>query len=563
MHNRVDLIVINQCPQPINWPLGPIHYTSGDVKRIHDIVTRSDISPTAWLFWDGRIGEPDPMFILRLLSGQGDVWHAGLKLGTSGLPKLIDTVMPISLLNLDVDTDVNGVSWRISAQCCLVRADVLHHDPIPQGFSTLSAAMLSAGFRWIMSGVIIYFIPDLLPYLSEIVPLKLTSQDELLFIRTNFNRWQYYWAAIRAIASKRIRILDINNVIAIAQVTRNSPTPYLKNNRQISEIPPPLPISSVSVVIPTLGRYSYLRTLLIQLSRQTVLPHQVIIVDQTPQSERDTRISTDFADIPIQYLFIDSIGQCVARNAALLETRGEFVLFLDDDDEVHPTLIEDHLKTLQYFQSDSSSGSIVEPGGIPLTREYQVTRISDVFPTNNTMLRFEALRKSGLFDMAFNKRQSEDGDLGIRLYLAGATLLYNPQISVLHHRAPSGGLREHKARVITHSSSRQKLFHRRFPHISEVYLAKRYFTPGQVREALLLSIVGTFSVRGGIIRKLLKIFISTLLLPNSLYQIKKRLRGAEELLKLYPQIPSLLGQQTVRADSRIKTHSHTHDNASN
>ena len=76
---------------------------------------------------------------------------------------------------------------------------------------------------------------------------------------------------------------------------------------------------------------------------------------------------------------------------------------------------------------------------------FTLRRASDVFPTNNTMLRKSALRLSGLFDLAYEHGPRADGDLGMRLYLSGARMLLDPEIRVLHHHAPSGGLRTHKA----------------------------------------------------------------------------------------------------------------------
>lgn len=89
-----------------------------------------------------------------------------------------------------------------------------------------------------------------------------------------------------------------------------------------------------------------------------------------------------------------------------------------------------------------------------------------MFPTNNSLLRLESLRRSGLFDLAYEKGERANHDLGMRLYLSGAKLLLNPAAAVVHLRAPRGGLRQHKARVVTRSSSRSSVWQRQFlgPH---------------------------------------------------------------------------------------------------
>ncbi len=118
-------------------------------------------------------------------------------------------------------------------------------------------------------------------------------------------------------------------------------------------------------------------------------------------------------------------------------------------------------------------------------------------------------------------------------------MVLNPNISVLHHHAPRGGLRAHGARVITYASSRSRLLHRHLPSVSEIYLAKRYFTDRQVRESLWLRAFGTLSVRGSRWKKLAKGVLGLVLLPDTLRRIRSRYRQAEAMLGKYPQIPQL------------------------
>jgi hypothetical protein len=161
------------------------------------------------------------------------------------------------------------------------------------------------------------------------------------------------------------------------------------------------------------------------------------------------------------------------------------------------------------------------------------------------MIRLDVLNQSGLFDLAYDGGEHEDGDLGMRIYLSGALMVLNPSVSVLHHHAPSGGLRTHKARVVTYVSSRQSLTRRRLPSVSDLYLAGRYFSPRQVREMIWQSALGTFAVRGGPGRKALKLLIGLIYLPNTLWRIRKRSRQAENMRKVFPKIPSLASPRAV------------------
>lgn len=297
--------------------------------------------------------------------------------------------------------------------------------------------------------------------------------------------------------------------------------------------------AKVTVLIPTVDRYDYLRVVLDQLRRQTVLPAEVIVVDQTPAHRRDDTFSEAFADLPLRWLTQDEAGQCASRNAGLDAATGSHVLFIDDDDEIEPDLIERHLRHLAATGADVSCGVADEAGAGELPPDFHYGRVADVFPTNNAMIRGDALMHTGLFDLAYNNGPRADGDLGMRLYLAGFRLRLEPSIRVLHHHAPRGGLRTHKARKVTYATSRSRLFARHLPATTQLYLDMRYFSPLQIREASWIGVVGTLAGRGPRWRRLLKFAIGLACLPHTLWTVRRRTRHASRMLESYPRIPAL------------------------
>lgn len=70
-----------------------------------------------------------------------------------------------------------------------------------------------------------------------------------------------------------------------------------------------------------------------------------------------------------------------------------------------------------------------------------------------------------------------------------------------------------------------------------MYLAKRYFSARQVREALWHSALGTFSLRGSRLRRVAKAGLAMILLPHSVWAASRRGRAAEAMLRQFPQIP--------------------------
>jgi hypothetical protein len=155
------------------------------------------------------------------------------------------------------------------------------------------------------------------------------------------------------------------------------------------------------------------------------------------------------------------------------------------------------------------------------------------------MIKKNVLTVCGLFDLAYDNGQRADHDLGMRIYLAGQKMVIDPRISVFHHHAPQGGLREHKARVTTRTASRKSLIARVLPSPSDIYLSKRYFTRHQVREMLWISVFETFTYDGPAWRKIVKLVISLVALPGTLSHLKSNIKSADELLQRFPQIPRL------------------------
>ncbi len=544
---RVDLILIGDATGYGNWPLGEVRAVEPSPRAVQRCI-EAHLGRTRaahWLFWSAKLGMPTPETMTHAADRPGDVWHAGLRLGMAGLPRLIDFVSPVWMLNRDPDPTLETTSWRLSLAACLIRVDVLKQmGSIDPDFETLEGAGLELGHRLITRGALVRHVPWLVPGVGQQGACCLPLQDELRFMRRRFGRRWSGWAAARAILTGDASLWGVFRAWRkTAGVDPLNPEPYARRAETAQPAPGGM---RVSVIIPTLDRYPYLRTLLGQLRRQTVPPAEIIVIDQTAEDRRDARLAEEFADLPLRVIYQDTPGQCTARNAGLSLAGGDAILFVDDDDEVGSDLIEAHLRNLGRFGADVSSGAAHEVGAGPLPENFTYTRASDVFPTNNTLIRRAVLHRSGLFDLAYDRRKRADGDLGMRVYLSGAVMVHSPETAVLHHHAPQGGLRVHRARVVTYASSRKRVGQRHLPSASEVYLAMRYFTPRQVREMLWLRVLGTFSIRGGVGRKVCKAVAALALLPHTWWVIQKRRAEARDMLGVYPQIPTLSDPAALR-----------------
>lgn len=528
----IDLLWTGAGDPPV-WSAGAVvRFSDSTPSTLSAAVVRHAAATEAPALLHWGLSSPPPAVedLEALLSGFGDVWHAGLSLGMTGLPETLDYVAPTWMLNRDPDATIGASSWRLSLDSCLVRTGVVralgHADP---RFGSPEGAALELGHRWVMSGAVVRHEPALAAGAAR--PVRLSLEDELRFVHRRYGRKWLWYAAWRTATDSRSRVAVVR---AARRVHGETPAPVRRYEPARSgRRPAPM---AVTVLIPTLDRYPWLETVLRQIRDQTVVPRQVVVVDQTNPERRDEEVIARFADLPLTVLYLDAPGQSSARNAGLAVATGDAVLFIDDDDEIPADLVERHLATLT-SGADASCGVAYEPV-MPRNSAEGPLRVSDVFPTNNTLLRRDALAGSGGFDLAYDHGIRADHDLGMRLYLSGAGLLLDPRNEVLHHRAPSGGLREFGGRVTTHRGSRTTLLERHRLAPTEVYLARRYFNARQQREMLRLRQLSVLSHHGAPWQRAARFVIQLALMPQTRRQMRAACTAADALAQRYPQIPA-------------------------
>lgn len=534
----IDLILVGDGDVPA-WRLGGVERCAATPSELAAVLHRhaqASAPASAVLLWDPALGAPDASVVEHLAARVPEVFHAGLSLGQASRPRSLDFIEPMWMWNCNASPAIESTSWRMSFRACLIRTTVLQQmRGVYPRFHSLDAAALELGLHWIRRGVFMRHTPLLAPRASE-AGAPLDAHDELAIATRSYPRTWSTWSALRGALTRAWSPADAlrfaqaaEHVTDDAQTTfRRTPRPARRRGNE-----------RVTVLVPTIERYPYVETLLAQLRDQTVRPHEIIVIDQTPAADRDAQLATRFSDLPLRWLTLDRAGQCSSRNAGLLEATGDHILFIDDDDEVKPTLLQLHLEALARYDSDSSSG-IAHEDGIPrLPEHFLFTRASDVFPTNNTMVRTDVLRRSGLFDLAYDRQQRADADLGMRVYLAGAFMVLNPEIDVLHHHAPRGGLRKHGARVVTYASSRSRIWERHVPSPSEFYLCERYFGEERARESMWQRALGTLSGHGSRTQRLAKLSAGLLMMPDTIRKIMEVRESARIMLRERAEIPTL------------------------
>lgn len=270
---------------------------------------------------------------------------------------------------------------------------------------------------------------------------KVPLCDEYRFLRKYFHSvWVFYVLVLRLIWFKN----PFSEISAWRKSRDAKKSDYIKNpikypewenfrSSLITEKP------MVSVVIPTLNRYEYLKDVLEDLEKQDYKNFEVIIVDQsTPLQEA---FYQDY-DLNILLIYQEEKALWLARNEAIKKSKGEYILLFDDDSRVGPDWITNHLKCLDFFDADISSGVSLSVVGGNIPKNYAFFCYSSQLDTGNVLLKKDVFRDIGLFDRQFEKQRMGDGEFGLRAYLNGYKNISNPHASRVHLKVGSGGLRE-------------------------------------------------------------------------------------------------------------------------
>lgn len=111
----------------------------------------------------------------------------------------------------------------------------------------------------------------------------------------------------------------------------------------------------ISIIVPIYNAASFLPTCIESLIMQTVRDIEVLLVDDG-STDSSLSIARDYAQRDVRVRIIEQAhaGQSVARNTGLQQANGEFIAFVDADDQLEPDWCEQHLKAIDgvdYVQS--------------------------------------------------------------------------------------------------------------------------------------------------------------------------------------------------------------------
>lgn len=198
---------------------------------------------------------------------------------------------------------------------------------------------------------------------------------------------------------------------------------------------------TVSVITPCYRQAHFLPAAIDSVLAQTCPAVEMVVVNDG--SDDDTDAVAAQHGTRIRYLKKTNGGQSSARNLGLKEARGEFVLFLDADDLLHPEALgwlvaaaRERPKPLcvmgcRAFHDDPAKAEEEWlPPALPALLPWFIGR--NCGPPHCFLTRTEMVREVGGFDEEL--AGCEDWDLWLKLALAGAELIPVARIGAYYRR---------------------------------------------------------------------------------------------------------------------------------
>ncbi len=214
-----------------------------------------------------------------------------------------------------------------------------------------------------------------------------------------------------------------------------------------------------SVVICTYNRVDYLLLAIDSLAKQSlsVDDFEIIVVDNASNDSTKESVGNLLPVIPhLRYVREDSVGLSHARNTGIQESRGEIVVFLDDDAVAEPDCIAAHLRAFAREPAPVATAGRIRlawpderPSWVPVSQESlysgldlgdtpQVLTFPDYPYGANMAIDRKTLNELGGFSVKLgrsgtNLLSGEEKDLFLRISRLGKPVVYVPDAVAHHH----------------------------------------------------------------------------------------------------------------------------------
>ncbi|WP_338359654.1 glycosyltransferase family A protein [Yeosuana marina] len=341
---------------------------------------------------------------------------------------------------VNVNKDVKYPTWLMSRCIGGTNSDVLScFNQNDYKNETFDYVLNSIAKRGMANGLFCYSTPKLLTNKRIASKHFRASKYELFkFIQSHYkSRWAFLVLFNSLMYERRLMVLPF---LMSFFTSKRLSKPNFEDLKIVANKNISVGNSSIDVIIPTIGRKEYLYNVLRDLANQTLLPKNVIIIEQNP--DIGSKSDLDYLEnqswpFHIKHTLINKNGACNARNMALKQIESDWIFMADDDIRFEKKALEIALKEMTSYGLRAATLSC-------LRKEDKKTEKStlqwNTFGSGCSIVS-KSIAEQIVFDIAFEHGFGEDGDYGMQIRNLGEDIGYISKCRLLHLKAPMGGFR--------------------------------------------------------------------------------------------------------------------------
>lgn len=344
---------------------------------------------------------------------------------------------------IKVNPDVNYPTWRMHQDVGGINTSVIQAlKPYVNKQKDFNYILHSLAKLGQPQGLLCYSQPSLLKPNTILKPLANSTASLKSVYRFIAQHYKWVWKHLLIFNSfiyeSRLPILAWLKSCFISQIKTQ------ENLLEHIPLPQLQPVDKskfdLDVIIPTIGRKTYLYDVLKDLAKQTLQPKRVIIIEQNPDIESESELdylNSESWPFEIIHKFIHQTGACHARNMALDLVESEWVFLADDDVRLEADYLFRSLQLLQEFDF-----SVLVTECLQENEQSQNTDLKSwsTFGSGTSILSKEVI-KTLRFNEALEHGYGEDYEFGMQIRNIGYDVLFSSKLILKHLKAPIGGFR--------------------------------------------------------------------------------------------------------------------------
>lgn len=247
-----------------------------------------------------------------------------------------------------------------------------------------------------------------------------------------------------------------------------------------------------SIIIPSFNRAHIINRVIKGILEQSFQDFEILIIDDGSTDNTKEIIEEYSIDTRIKYQYQNNAGVCAARNAGAKLATAAFLIFLDSDDTVEKSWLQDFHDSLVNQNYDIAYCNIIvlKPDGstkmINAANPYGNNRGKGADMAGSWAIKKELFLKIGMYDTQI--KFGENSELRLRLEFEKPRVVLVDKYNFNYYTSPDGGSKNNQNKIdsILYTLNKHKAHYNKNIRVKKLYLqnaAVAAIRIGQVKKA--------------------------------------------------------------------------------